>query len=256
MLAEHLSRADLVGVLAIIHGSVASRGDADFRSLVRRLQDLIGARAGVTAITSTWGAGKDPLVGLRVVNVDYPAEYLGVLGQRGLFARDPVVREHFLGFKLQHWADTFAREPGRLNGAVGEILSLADDFGMVGTREGLGYASGVRDPREAAASFFCFQGLARSRRTEEILALVVPHLHVALRGVARASPDSTPLTERETEILRWVAQGKTTWAISEILSISERTVKFHVGNAVRKLDATTRTHAVAVALERKLIQVD
>jgi DNA-binding CsgD family transcriptional regulator len=183
MLAEHLSRADLVGVLAIIHGSVASRGDADFRSLVRRLEDLVGARAGVTAITSTWG-------------------------------------------------------------------------GMTGTRQGLGYATGVRDPREAAASFFCFQGLARSRRTEEILALVVPHLHVALRGVARAAPDSTPLTGRETEILRWVAQGKTTWAISEILSISERTVKFHVANAVRKLDATTRAHAVAVALERKLIQVD
>lgn len=256
MQAEHLSRADLVEVLAIIHASVECRSGEAFRSLVRRLGELIEARAVVTAITSTWGAGMDPMAGLRVVNVDYPEAYLAALGRRGLFAHDPVVREHFLSFQLQHWADTFAREPRPQAGAVGEILSLADDFGMAGTREGLGYAFGVRDPGQAAASFFCFQGVARSPRTEEVLGFVVPHLHVALRGVAGAPAGSTPLTGRETEILRWVAQGKTAWAISEILSISERTVKFHVGNAVRKLDATTRTHAVAVALERKLIQLD
>ncbi len=256
MLGVHLSRADLVSVVEIIHASVSSRSDDLFRPLIRKLQDLIGARAGVTAVTSTWGAGQDPLAGLRLVNIDYPAEYLTVLGQRQLFGHDPVVREHFRSFQLQHWADTFAREPPCSTGAVNELLSLAEDFGMKGTRAGLGYAAGVRDPRDATASFFCFQGLARSPRTEEILALVVPHLHVALRGSTSASPGASPLTARETEIMRWVAQGKTTWAISEILSISERTVKFHVGNAIRKLDATTRTHAVAVALERQLIQIN
>lgn len=65
-----------------------------------------------------------------------------------------------------------------------------------------------------------------------------------------------PLTERELEILRWLSQGKSSWDISKILDISERTVKFHVNNACVKLDAVNRTHAVAKAILHDLISVD
>lgn len=41
-----------------------------------------------------------------------------------------------------------------------------------------------------------------------------------------------------------------------ILGISERTVKFHVGNIMQKLDATTRAHAVAIALEQGLVDIE
>ena len=61
------------------------------------------------------------------------------------------------------------------------------------------------------------------------------------------------LTERETEILRWLMEGKTSWDIGKILSISERTVKFHVNNTLVKLNAVNRTHAVAKAILRNLI---
>ena len=61
------------------------------------------------------------------------------------------------------------------------------------------------------------------------------------------------LTERETEILRWLMEGKTSWDISKILSISERTVKFHVNNTLTKLNAINRTHAVAKAILSNLI---
>ncbi len=61
------------------------------------------------------------------------------------------------------------------------------------------------------------------------------------------------LTERETEILTWLKEGKTSWDISKILSISERTVKFHVNNTLTKLNAVNRTHAVAKAILSKLI---
>ncbi|NIR96415.1 MAG: helix-turn-helix transcriptional regulator [Gammaproteobacteria bacterium] len=64
------------------------------------------------------------------------------------------------------------------------------------------------------------------------------------------------LTAREREVLQWLAKGKSSWDISMILHISERTVKFHVSNILHKLNAGTRAHAVAIALAQELIVLD
>jgi hypothetical protein len=45
---------------------------------------------------------------------------------------------------------------------------------------------------------------------------------------------SQSLTQRERECLTWVAAGKSSWEISRIMAISERTVNFHIGNTKRK----------------------
>jgi DNA-binding CsgD family transcriptional regulator len=58
-----------------------------------------------------------------------------------------------------------------------------------------------------------------------------------------------PLSRREREVLTWLRHGKSNWEISRILAISERTVKFHVASIMRKLNAVTRTQAVALAME-------
>src|SRR5258707_175572 len=42
-----------------------------------------------------------------------------------------------------------------------------------------------------------------------------------------------PLTFKETECLRWCKEGKTNWEIGEIMSISEKTVEFHLSNTIR-----------------------
>lgn len=63
------------------------------------------------------------------------------------------------------------------------------------------------------------------------------------------------LTERETEVLRWVANGKSAWEIGEILNIAKRTVDEHVQRTVRKLGAVNRTHAVAIAQRDGIIRL-
>jgi len=63
------------------------------------------------------------------------------------------------------------------------------------------------------------------------------------------------LSCREKEILQWLACGKSTWDVSIILQISERTVKFHVNNIMQKLNAVNRTHAVAIGLTSSLIEL-
>lgn len=66
---------------------------------------------------------------------------------------------------------------------------------------------------------------------------------------ASATFDQRPdLTARETECLKWAAEGKSEWEISQILGISEHTSEKHLLNAKRKLGAVNRVHAVAEAI--------
>lgn len=62
------------------------------------------------------------------------------------------------------------------------------------------------------------------------------------------------LNERELECLTWSARGKTSPEIASILNLSKRTVNFHIENACRKLNVSTRTEAVAKAASGRLIQ--
>jgi DNA-binding NarL/FixJ family response regulator len=68
------------------------------------------------------------------------------------------------------------------------------------------------------------------------------------------SPDS-PLTERELEVLWLMAQGKDNAEIASTLVITERTVKFHVGNIYAKLGVTSRTAAVVEAIQRGWVKL-
>ena len=66
-------------------------------------------------------------------------------------------------------------------------------------------------------------------------------------GIA-VEPNATAVTDRERDVLYWSAQGKTTEDISDILKISPATVNSYMRNAIKKLDASSRTHAVARAI--------
>ncbi|HEX6290863.1 MAG TPA: response regulator transcription factor [Herpetosiphonaceae bacterium] len=64
-----------------------------------------------------------------------------------------------------------------------------------------------------------------------------------------------PLTEREREVLQFLAQGLQNKEIASQLHISERTVKFHVSAILAKLGAGNRTEAVRMAVQHGLIQL-
>lgn len=66
---------------------------------------------------------------------------------------------------------------------------------------------------------------------------------------------SAHLTDRELEIVQWIARGKANKEIGEILTLSENTVKNHVKSILSKLNAKDRTHAVTEALKRGLFQL-
>ncbi len=94
-----------------------------------------------------------------------------------------------------------------------------------------------------------------TRRALPYVQLLAGHVHEAVRRIAAPSDIEMPqeLTTRETECLRWAADGKTSWEIAQLLSMSERTVNFHLNNSMIKLDVCNRQHAIAKAVLRGLI---
>jgi len=69
-------------------------------------------------------------------------------------------------------------------------------------------------------------------------------------------PTEYPLTERELDILKLVAQGLSNQEIAEKLVISERTVRTHVSNILSKLHLANRTQAALYALKEGLADLD
>ncbi|WP_407317318.1 response regulator transcription factor [Isoptericola halotolerans] len=91
---------------------------------------------------------------------------------------------------------------------------------------------------------------------------VQPSVTARLLRAVRSSPAADlgiddahvqPLTERETEVLRLVAEGCTNREIAEVLHLAPGTVKNHVSAVLLKLDTTDRTKAVLRALHHGLL---
>jgi DNA-binding NarL/FixJ family response regulator len=93
-------------------------------------------------------------------------------------------------------------------------------------------------------------------RAVKVVAGGGPYVDPVLAGVlaSAAATDKLPaLTQREREVLRLLADGLSNEEIGKELFISPETVRTHVRKAMNKLDADTRTQAVARALRGHLI---
>jgi DNA-binding NarL/FixJ family response regulator len=81
---------------------------------------------------------------------------------------------------------------------------------------------------------------------------VDPRLHSALLS-RRATQTQRMLSKREREIMDLLAQGLTGEQVAERLYLSPETIKTHIRNAMNKLEAHTRVHAIAIALRKGFI---
>jgi DNA-binding NarL/FixJ family response regulator len=110
---------------------------------------------------------------------------------------------------------------------------------------------------KAGASGYLLKNLVRKELIETIRAVhsgkrrVPPE--IATEIAEHVADDA--LTEREIEVLRRVAGGKSNKLIAAELDISEETVKTHMKSILPKLDASDRTHAVMIALRRGILDL-
>jgi DNA-binding CsgD family transcriptional regulator len=243
-----LSKRDAILLLELINRSITCNTADNLKELVARLNELISFEYSVSGIARFKGKGK--VQEYNLVNINYPEEWLELYGTRGYHIVDPLVARNFSVFDIQYWAETYkAHKPPR------DFILSAEDFGLRS-----GFTHGMREFRKDEGSLFSIAGnnIRNDLRTRTIIGYIVPHFHQALSriiGGKRRQVD-IHLSAREKEVLRWIQSGKTSWEISVILGVSERTVKFHVSNIILKMDVVNRTQAAAVAVQLGLIDVD
>ena len=242
-----LTKRELVDLLEFVHRLLTVSTDEQFQNLLLHVPNLVPCENSVA------GLGRiDSLARfqgfVKIVNISYPLDWVALYLKEGYAEVDPILRTHFERFSTQIWSDTFRR------------ISSAREKCFVENAKSFGLSEGITlggvCPRHGIRSLFSFAGreMADSGRHAALLEYLIPHLHIALMRTAFPLSGAPPLLSiREREVLEWMKEGKTSWEISQILRISERTVNFHVHNILSKLQASTRGHAIALAMQQGLI---
>ena len=245
-LTRLLSKQDTVTLLELIQASLACEREEQLKELIHGMRSLLPFDFAVCSLVKTETG--ELTEQCDVINVSYPAEWLDLYFERDFHLIDPIILEHFTSYGVQYWTDTYKKF-----GCPKEFIALAEDFELK-----RGYACGIMDRTQREASLFSLAGAVSDHpRNRTILDILVPHLHQALCQVSRGKRvhSTVALSVREQEVLIWIREGKSSWEISMILAISERTVKFHTAAILNKLGATNRAHAVAIALSCGIIDM-
>jgi DNA-binding NarL/FixJ family response regulator len=110
---------------------------------------------------------------------------------------------------------------------------------------------------KAGARAYVLKGIVRKDLLDTIRAVHAGKKHISpevAKQLADHVADDT-LTAREIEVLRLISAGDANKLIANQLSITEDTVKSHVGKILSKLGANDRTHAVTIGLKRGIIEL-
>ena len=247
--AGDLCKSDCLAILEFIQSCVGSENSCgDIGNVIRRLQHLIPFDSAIIAFGDVRGEQVD-----SVLNLYSHGRNLWVEEYRRyqLERVDPIVLRALHDAKPFRWSEAIVSHPCRAK----EYLDLKSSFDISD-----GLAAACRSRRDQARTTLISLQVpekAIPRRHLTILEHVLPHMHeLYLRtSFERDTPAVPRLTSREHEILKWVKEGKSSWAIGMLFSISERTVKFHLSNLFTKLDVSNRTQAVARAVRLGLLEL-
>lgn len=242
-----VSHKDLTDVLNFVNDCVSLPAHEVTSNLTSRIGSLLPVDA-MAAVVADMGSDGD-IQKTQVVNISYPPEWIDIYERRCYAEVDPVVQKHFSSFTLQKWSETSATATSETHHHFWEE---ARQFGLVS-----GITAGIRDANNKRASLFSFCGpdIEQDPRNLMVLKYIIPHLHETfLKSERSESAAGTEISSREKDVLKWVKYGKTNWEIGQILKISERTVKFHLKNLANKFNAHGRSHIVAVALSKGIIE--
>ena len=194
--------------------------------------------------------------------------------REGYVHHDPCVRRMLTSSRPFYWSDIdtpvvgrptpsqipmlAAREHGYAEGLVlplhmddghgGRSISSCAFFGRDGPAD-IRQALGISGPAAL--------GMVATAWAEKFAALaeecVVPAESSAtlVKGMFGSAPR---LSGREIDVLSWAAKGKTAEETAVILGLGRETVQTHLVKAARKLKAVNKTHAVALAVQRRVVK--
>ncbi|MBI3897886.1 MAG: LuxR family transcriptional regulator [Gammaproteobacteria bacterium] len=245
-----LTKCDLQSLLALVDGCLRAHTVAELVPLLDLLQRVIPFERATICIVSSSSLDSDFF--RSVVNHSYDRSWVDAYLANGYQTVDPVIQEALRRNRPVSWDSAFnsVRVP---NVRSSRFFEEATEYGLI---NGVTCLSDRDDACNRTLLSLSLPSDIGAQRFAPIIQTAVAHLHDALTrinqgedGVRTVRHDApVALTLRESEVLKWASNGKTCWEIAKILNISERTVKFHFGNAFVKLNVVNRSQAVAKAL--------
>ena len=242
-----LTKREIQCVLEILHYSAEATTGDDVYHILQLIQKAVACPRAIGGVAqlNTKGGFKEFN---SVINVSYSNDWLYTYGKHKYATVDPVLESLLSTFKTQIWEQTYKKTSSPKQC---EFIEEARSYGLTH-----GITTGLLERNRRFASFFSFAGgdPGDTQRYKGLVEYLIPYLHRVLIANTHTplSNRVKGLSPRETTVLIWMKQGKTNWEISRILGVSERTVRFHVEGIFAKLDVSSRTQAVAFAMEQGL----
>ncbi len=184
----------------------------------------------------------------------YPDDWRTLYAKRNFASIDPVLKSASALNLPFTWRQLVRHHP--LTSKQVRFLCQAEAAGLW---------NGIGIPFNGATSQIAGVALATSHRSADhlknmdLLAAFANQFYVVFKRIVghanHVQPSLSPLTRRETEILRMIAKGKTDDRIAQRLTISDNTVSFFTRGIYRKLNVTNRVQAVVVAIASGIIDL-
>jgi DNA-binding CsgD family transcriptional regulator len=185
-----------------------------------------------------------------IVASELPGDWLDLYLRNDYAACDPALR-HCKRAVLPFGYRVAPYDP-QLEPRAAEVVKRAHDFGVCnGTVFPIPGTSGCIGDLWAG-------GTDSSDKEKDLPTIYVSALYAfyKIQQLTQSEPCAKAiLSEREREVLSWVASGKTAWEIGDLLSISQRTVEWHIQQATQKLGARNRMQAIVIAARDRLIDI-
>lgn len=189
---------------------------------------------------------------------NYPKGWCDYYHEYNFYAIDPLTAYCFEHALPISWHELLGR-PEFLDARFQIMLQRAKDFGLY---------SGLTIPLSSTFGFKGIFNLASrqdAQQSQPLFDRACPYLLLLSTHIMQwfkqhqvaqmsQSTETQTLTHREYECLFWACEGKSSWEIAQILSITERTVIFHLNHVMQKLGANSRQHAVAKGLLKQLVR--
>ena len=250
-----LPKRDLISLLEIAYEFRRVKDMQQFRSCFQKLKSMLLCDGGFCVYADKEALDNRQVPVFYSQTIDFSDEFLSQYVQGRYHENSAVILSIYKTWEPQHWQSTWSGDSG---GSGFNSMQLAKQYGY---QDGWTHANS--HPSNSTLSVISFAGkkVEKDQRTKAILKYIAPHLAESLRSkfnsrlIQVRESARFSVTPRELEILKWLENGKSTWDISVILSRSERVIKWHVNNLMKKLCALNRTHTVAIGLRLGLLEL-
>jgi DNA-binding CsgD family transcriptional regulator len=238
----------------VSHFDIFSEASRPFADNNESADYLLKAREKFNVLNlSYWFLGKscqlpDRITWLSTYNQDYMSVYMRDYTPQG----DPAFNMCFGRLLPLDWAELRDSDETAIS-----IHNTAEQYGI--GKQGISFP--IRDPGFGEAmfsvNFECDDRHWGTVRNDlvNVFHLFAHYFHLRMKDVIAGSPYSADfdLSPREREVLGWAASGKTAWETATLIGVGERAIRLYTENAMAKLNAKTKTQAVAIAVRNGII---